>query len=102
MLGVRRHGFVSKLHEIGHVRGNDRPCFSCGVNELGPVVQLDVTDLLGRGRVYALLSKQRGNGRREVLIEVDLHRVKCTSPGYCRSMLSGVNAAFASILVWTS
>ena len=98
VLGIRRDGFMSKLDEIDDVRSHDRPSFSRCVGELGPVVQLDVTDLLSRGRVYAMLSKQCSDDRRQILVEIDLHRVKCTSPGYCLSMLSGVSAAFASIL----
>ena len=102
VLRIRCNSFMRKRDEIDDVRGDDRPSFSRRVGELRPVVELDVTDLLGRGRIDTVLSKQPGNDGRQVLIEVDLHRVKCTSPGYCRSMLSGVSAAFASILAWTS
>ena len=97
VLGIRGDRFVSKLDEIDNVRGNDRRSFSRRVGELSPIVQLDVTDLLGGGHVYAALSKECGNDGRQILIEIDPHRVKCTSPGYCLSILSGVSAAFASI-----
>jgi len=98
VLRVRRDSFVSELDEINDIRGNDRPSSARRVGELSTVVQLGVADLLGPARVYAVLTKEFGNGGRQSLIEVDLHRVKRTSPGYCLSIVSGVIAAFASIL----
>ncbi len=98
MLRIGRDGFVSKLDEINDVRGNDRPTFARRISELGTVVQLGVADLLGGAYIYAVLPKEFGNGGRQSLIEVDLHRVKRTSPGYCLSIVSGVIAAFALIL----
>ena len=34
MLRIRRNGFMSQLHEIDDVRGDDRPSFSRRVGEL--------------------------------------------------------------------
>lgn len=97
MLCIRPDGSVSEIDEIDDVRGNDRPPFSRRIRELGRVVQLGVADLMGACCVYATLPKESGEVRREILIEVDLHRVKRTSPGYCFSIVSGVSASFAAI-----
>ena len=96
--GIRRDSFVGELDEIGNVRGDDRAPFASRVVELGAVVQLGVGDVLGAGCVHAAPPKDLGDVRGQVLVEVDLHRVKRTRPGYCFSIASGVRAAFASIL----
>src|SRR5262249_49127087 len=97
--GVRGHSVMSEPEEVDNVPGDDRPAFARGVPELGTVLELTVADLVGARRVYVVLPKKEGDARRQVLIEVDPHRVvmKRTSPGYCFSIASGVSAAFASI-----
>ena len=97
MLRVRRNGFASKLDKVYDIRGNDRPAFLRRIRELGTIVQLGVTDSLGAGRVDALLPQEFSNDGSQVLVELDLHWVKRTSPGYCLSIVSGVSAIFDSI-----
>lgn len=55
---------MSKLDEVDHIGGNNGPSFSRCVGELGPIVQLNVADLVGRGRVYAMLSNKCSNDGR--------------------------------------
>ena len=97
VLGVRRDGFTGESEEIDDVPRDNGPAFAGGVLQLRAVLLLAAADLVGARGVWATSPKEEGNGRRQVLIEVELHRVKRTSPGYCFSIASGVSAAFASI-----
>src|SRR5439155_21833079 len=90
-------GVMSEPEEVHDIPGDDRPAFARGVLELRPIVELDVADVVGAGRVYATPPKKQRDDRRQVLIEIELHRVKRTSPGYCCSTALGVSAALASI-----
>ncbi len=97
MFGIGRDRFVGKFDEIDYVRGNDRTPFSRRVGELAAVVELDVASVKRGNRVDALLPKKFGNCRREIFIEIDLHRAKRISPGYRFSIASAVSAVLASI-----
>ena len=57
MLGVSRDRLVSKLDEVDHIRRNDSPAFSCCISKLSPIIQLNIANLVGRSRVYAMLSE---------------------------------------------
>ena len=100
--GIRRDGFVSQLDEIDDIRGHDRAAFASRVFELGTVGQLGIAHILGAGGVHSAPAKECGDVRREILVEVHLHRVRRTRPGYRFSIPSGVSVALASILAWTS
>ena len=102
MLRIRCDRVASKLEDVDDISRDDRPSFPCGVFELGTIVELTVADFVGTRSIQATLPQEESDDRRQVFIEVDLHRVKRTSPGYCFSITSGVSAAFASILAWTS
>jgi len=98
MLSIGRHRLMGEFDEIDYVGRYDSPSFSRCMGELGPIVQLNIADVLRCGDIHAALSKTCGNGGRQVLIEIELHRVKRTSPGNRLSVFSGVRAALASIL----
>ena len=98
MLGIGRHGVMGEFDEIDYVGRYDSPSFSRCIGELGPIIQLNTTDLLRCADIHTALSKKCGNCTRQILIEIELHRVKRTSPGNRLSMFSGVRAALASIL----
>jgi len=63
------------------VPGDERPPLARGLLELGSILELAVVSLVGARRVYTALGKEGDDARREVLIEVDPHRAKRTSPG---------------------
>lgn len=90
-------GVASEYEKVDDVPGHDRAVFARGVVELGAVGQLAVADLVSARRVYAAPPEKDSNTRRQILIEIDLHRVRRTSPGCSFSTASGVSAAFASI-----
>src|SRR5881397_2782748 len=94
---IRRDGVASKLDEVGDVCAYERPPFQRGVGQLSPIIELDIAGLMRGSRVDAVLPEDFSNRGRQILVEVDLHRAKRTSPGYCLSIVSGVSAAFASI-----
>ena len=97
MLGIGRDGLMGELDEVDDGRRYESPSFSRCIRELGPIVQLGIADLLRCADVHTTLSKKSGNDGRQILIEIELHRVKRTSPGNRFSMFSGVSAALASI-----
>ena len=97
MRRVGRDGIVSEPKEVDDVTGDDRSRLAGGELQLRTILKLTVADVVSACGVYAALAKQQSDVRRLVLIEVDLHRAKRKSPGYCFSTASAVSAAFASI-----
>jgi len=94
---IRRDRFAREYEKVDDVSRHDRSGFSGCVIELSAVSKLAIADFKSVRRVYAAPPEKQGNIRRQVLIEIDLHREKRTSPGCCFSIASGVSAAFASI-----
>ena len=104
MRRVRGDRFVSQPDEIPDVGGDNGPSVSGGPRKLRAIIQLKIADVEGADGVNARVSQYGDDGRREILVEVDFHLagLNRTRPGYCRSIASGVSAAFASISRWTS
>lgn len=102
VLGISRDSLLGELNEVHDIGRYESPSVSRCIGELGSVVQLDIAHFLRCGDVHAAPSQKAGNDRRQILIEIQFHPVKRTSPGNRLSMFSGVKAAFASILAWTS
>lgn len=98
-LGVPRHRVECKREKIDNVGGDDRSSGPGRLGELRSVVELNLAHLVRTDGIDALVPQDPGDDRRQILVEVDLHSVATnrTSPGYRRSIASGVNAAFRAI-----
>lgn len=104
VLDVGCDSIVSEREKIDDVGGNDRPASSGRLSKLRTVVELDPAHLVRAHCIDTLVAQEPSDSRRHVLVEVDLHSVvtKRTSPGYRRSIASGVNAALRAISRWIS
>ena len=67
------------------------------MSELLEIAEASAADFMGSSRVKPTLSKQRHDSGREVLVQIDLHPVRRTRPGYRATTPSGVRAAFSAI-----
>ena len=104
VLGVCRDCRASQDEKVDNVGGDYRASVFRGIRELSVIVELNVAHIVGADCVDAVLLQDPGDVGREILVEVDSHRVgtKRTSPGYCFSIASGVSSVFASIWPWMS
>ena len=90
------------LEKVDDISRDQTAILSNRMVELLEVAPAGMAHLMGPGGVEATLTKQRGDPRREILVQVELQSARRTRPGYRATTSSGVSPAFSSIRRWIS